>query len=97
MSYFGTSDLPSMLADFGVPVAWGAISGRGLVDQVDRDLFSDANAQFTGKETIVTIETTRFAGLGEGERISIDGVAHRVIQSRQQGDGALTALMCLPV
>lgn len=97
MTYFGTSDLPSMLAGFGVPVVWGSITAKGIVDVVDLQLFSDTNISITGKEKTLTVQTETFAGLKEGDRLTIEGITHRVIQTRQQGDGALMAVLVMPV
>lgn len=96
MSQYGTSDLPDMMADFGVPVVFGAVQGLGIVDQVDRDLLQDQSVQFTGREVTVTLETSKFAALKSGNALTVDGVSHLVLQVRRVGDGALLEAMCRP-
>lgn len=96
MEYFGTSDLPALLADTGVPVSWGSVTGIGVVDQVDRELLQDQSIQFTGREVQVTLETTKFGAMKSGATLVVDSVNHFVIQTRRTGDGALTEALCVP-
>jgi len=96
MTYFGTPDLPTMLADFGVPVVWGAVSKKGIVDVADEELMTTANETFTGKQRTVTVETTPFAALKRGDTITVEGVGYFVITAQQFGDGALTRLLVRP-
>jgi hypothetical protein len=96
MHHFGTSDLPSMLADFGVPVVWGSVTGNGIVDEADHELYTGGNVVFTGKERTLTLEADRFLGLAENATITVDGSSFRVIQAHQTGDGALLQVLLMP-
>lgn len=97
MAFFGASDLPAMLADFGVPIAWAAVSGLGIVDVADEESMGAQAGSFSGKERVVRLETERFAGLGEGETLTVDSVDYYVISVHQEGDGALTRVLCRPL
>lgn len=97
MSHFGTPELPFLLADIGVPVAWGAITGLALLDVVDREEISGQNITITGRERVVTIEAGAFEGLGEGETITVDGADYRVLQAHQSGDGAVLSVLVIPI
>lgn len=97
MTIFGTSDLPAMLADFGVPIAWGAVTGKALVDRPDQDLLAQAAVSFTGREIVATLETDRFMGLAKGATLYVEGQSHQVLATRQIGDGALTEVYLLPI
>lgn len=100
MTYFGTSDLPALLAGFGVPVVWGAgpgtPTGKGLVDEADEEMLNAAGVNFTGRETAVTIETERFAGLKENDTITVDGQTRTVLSVHRFGDGALSRVLVRP-
>jgi hypothetical protein len=96
MTFFGASDIAGMLADFGVPIVSGVTTGKGIVDQVDREAYQDQSVQFTGREVTVTVETAKFAALKSGSAITVEGVEHLVRHTRRIGDGALTEVMCVP-
>lgn len=96
MTFFGASDLPAMLEDAGVPIVWGVNTGKGLVDIVDRELLSDASANFTGTVTQVTAETAKFGTITVREEITVDGAPYVVLQARRIGDGALVEIWCTP-
>lgn len=97
MTPFGTSDLTAMLADFGVPIVWGVVTGKGIEDKADEEYLTNGPDRFTGTERSVRLETERFSGLGQGERITVDGVAFEVISAHREGDGAITHVLCMPV
>jgi len=96
MTFFGASDLPAMLADSGVPVVWGSVTGKGIEDEVDDEMLSGAGVDFTGRETSVVIETTPFAGLKENDTITVEGVSKKVISVHRFGDGALSRALVRP-
>lgn len=88
-----------MLAMFGAPVCvlfHGELDETlGVVDVADEnDLAAFDGTGLTGKVTAVTVKTGVLRGLAEGATITIDGTDYRVISQHQQGDGALTRVLC---
>lgn len=97
--YFGDSDIPAMLADFGVSVGLDGIYASGIVDYVDGvTLKENGISGVINKGITVMLQTTAFPSLmansAVGKQITIDGVAYTVRERLQQSDGAITHLLC---
>lgn len=82
-----TENLDTFLADFGVPVVSGALSGVGLFncpDQVIGGAFASVSTEYT-----VEVKTSVFGALTHNSAITVDGVAYTVKRVPEKlGDGA---------
>ena len=92
--YYGASDLPSMLTEFGVPVSVGSASSVGLLDQSDSGMLPAGTNSFVGKEIVLTVQTGSMAGLVSGATIIANGNTYKIIQAWQADDGAVTKIHC---
>lgn len=100
-TYFGDADIASIMSDargFSVPVVFGAINGRGIVDYVDKTVLPSLGITgVSGKVITVDIQTTAFPGIVVGSSITVDGTNYKVRDRSQVGDGAETHLLCVGV
>ena len=98
MGFFGDADIDTMLADFGVPVAMGSVTVKGIVDQYhDEMLGSDQGPQFVTRRVSVRVKTGDLPALTAGASITVDGTAMKVLQALEEGDGAVTRIDCAKV
>lgn len=98
MSFFGDADLDTMIADFGVPVAMGSITVKGIVDQYHDEMAgSDQGPQFMTHRVSVRVKTGDLPALASGAAITVNGTAMKVIQALEENDGALTRIDCAKV
>lgn len=98
-TFFADSDIPAMLADFGVVVVFDGITAKGVVDYVDAvTLQQNGIAGVTNKAITVMLQTSAFPSLAGnnavGKPITVDGVPYTVRERLQQSDGAITHLLC---
>lgn len=99
-TFFNDADIPSMLADFGVPVVFNGVSGhKGIVDYVDGvTLKENGISGVVNKAITVQVQTSAFPALlannAIGLPITVDGVNYTVRQRLQLTDGATTHLLC---
>jgi len=70
-----SDDASFYLADFGVPVTAGALSGLGILDQNSEMLLGD---QVVSVDYALTCEVALFGGLSYGSAITVDGVNYQV-------------------
>jgi len=100
-TYFGDDDIAAIMADAGgpsVPVVFGAIAGRGIVDYVDKNILPSLGISGVSAKVItVDVQTTAFPGITVGSSITVDGVNYKVRDKSQVGDGAETHLLCVGV
>lgn len=95
MGFFGDSDIPALLADFGVPVVMGATQVLGIVDYVGKDvLVSQGVSGVSGTDIVVAVQTSAWPKVPNRTALTVDGVAMRLRDQQQVGDGALTHLIC---
>lgn len=96
--FYGDADIPFLLGeDFGVAVSIaGAPVIPGIVDYVGKDvLVSQGVNGVSATDIIVTVQTTALGGaLRNKTLLTVDGANLRLRDSQQQGDGALTHLIC---
>lgn len=98
MGFFGDADIDVMLADFGVPVAMGSVTVKGIVDQYHDELGgSDQGPQFVTRRISVRVKTGVLSALTSGASITVDGTAMKVLQALEEGDGAITRIDCAKV
>lgn len=80
-----SSDLDTLLGDFGVAVVWGGVSGVGVLDQPDQ-VIGDA---VLSTEYSLLVKAATFAGLKARESVTVGGTAYTVRDFRKIDDGLL--------
>jgi hypothetical protein len=79
------NEIPDVfLADFGVPVTAGNVSGVGILD-MPTQVISDGMVLST--DYALTAKTSEFGGLLYGDGITVDGVNYQVREVRKLDDG----------
>jgi hypothetical protein len=89
-----SEDLDLFLADFGVPVSSGAVSGLGILD-MPSEIVADGVVLTTDYK--VTVKTSQFGGLIYGAAVTVDGVNYQVREAMKVDDGSFTELMLIRV
>lgn len=85
------TDSPTLfLADFGVSVVAGAVSGLGILDMPSELIVS---GQVITTEYTLTCETSKFGSLLYGSSITVGGVAYTVRSSSLVSDGVFSQLV----
>lgn len=90
-----TEDLAVLFADFGVAATWTPSTGGAqqtatvIFDQPDIDLVS---GMILSRDYKIVLPTSSFAGIDNGEVITVAGIPYTVREMRQQDDGALKEL-----
>jgi len=78
------------LADFGVTVTSGAVSGMGILDMPSQIV---ADGMVLTTDYRLTVRTSEFGGLIYGAPITADGVNYQVREAMKIDDGQFTELM----
>jgi len=89
-----SEDLGVFLADFGVSVTAGAISGSGLLDMPGQ-LVADGMVITT--DYTLRCEAAKFGGLIYGAEVAVDGVNYQVRENRLIDDGKFCEITLLKV
>ena len=89
-----TEDLTLFLADFGVSVTAGAVSGLGLLD-MPGELVADGMVITT--DYSLRCEASKFGGLIYGAAMAVDGVNYQVRENRLIEDGKFCEITLLKV
>ncbi len=79
-----TENLDVFLADFGVSVTAGAITGVGLFDMPTQVI---ADGMVLTSDYTLTAKTSDFGGVSYGDAITVDGTAYQVREVRRLDDG----------
>ena len=81
-----------------VAVVHGGEAGAGVLDLIDERILPGATAAQISQHRMVTVQTSLFPTLKNGNNVSVDGVTCKVVQrKKKEGDDALTQLLvCLP-
>ena len=85
-----TEDLSLFLADFGVTVTSGAVSGMGILDMPSQIV---ADGMVLTTDYKLTVRTSEFGGLIYGAAVTVDGVNYQVREAMKIDDGQFTELM----
>lgn len=85
-----TEDLDLFLADFGVPVSSGAVSGIGILD-MPSEIVADGVVLTTDYK--VTCKASLFADLQYGTGVNVDGLPYTLRNVELLDDGRFCALM----
>ena len=80
-----TEDLTLFLADFGVSVTAGAVSGLGILD-MPGELVADEMIITT--DYSLRCEASKFGGLIYGAAVTVNSVSYQVRENRLIEDGA---------
>lgn len=83
-------DLSLFLADFGVTVTSGAVSGMGILDMPSQVV---ADGMVLTTDYKLTVRTSDFGGLIYGAAVTVDGVNYQVREALKVDDGNFTELM----
>jgi len=78
------------LADFGVTVTSGAVSGMGILDMPSQIV---ADGMVLTTDYRLTVRTSEFGGLIYGAAVTADGVNYQVREAMKIDDGQFTELM----
>jgi hypothetical protein len=84
-----TEDLSIFLADFGVTVTSGAVSGMGILDMPSQVV---ADGMVLTTDYKLTVRTSDFGGLLYGDAVTVDGVNYQVREAMKLDDGQFTDL-----
>lgn len=84
-----TEDPALYLADFGVTVTSGAVTGKGILDVPSQVI---VNGVALSTEYSVVVLTSEFGGLLYGAPITVDGVAYTVREPLLIADGVFTEI-----
>lgn len=79
-----TEDATTFLADFGVTVTSGAISGVGILDMPTEVMLSD---MVLSTDYTLRCQASLFGELAYGASITVDGTAYTVREVRKVDDG----------
>ena len=89
-----TENLDVFLADFGVSVTAGAVSGSGILD-MPGELVADGMIITT--DYSLRCEASKFGGLIYGAAMTVDGVNYQVRENRLIEDGKFCEITLLKV
>ena len=93
--FYADADIPFMMGDFGVSVVCSGVTTLGIVDIVGKDFIASQSVSgVSGKEITVTVQTSAFPDVPNRTPITIDGRAMFIRDQNQEGDGALTKILC---
>jgi hypothetical protein len=84
-----TEDTNLFLADFGVSVVAGSVSGQGILD-MPSELIVDG--QVISTEYTLTCESAKFGDLLYGSKLTVNGAAYTVRANVLISDGVFTQL-----
>lgn len=96
-TFFGSADIPALLAEFGQNVVIGAVLANGIVDRPGQQQLSvdQAPVAIENVAVIVTVQTGTYPALAVGANVTIIGDAVYVATSVLPfEDGALTQVYC---
>lgn len=84
-----SDDATIFLADFGVSVVAGAVSGLGVLDMPTEMI---VDGQVLSTDYTLTCESSKFGNLLYGSAITVDGAAYTVRAAALVSDGVFTQL-----
>lgn len=77
------------LADFGVTVTSGAISGVGILDMPGEVIMDN---MVISTDYMLRVEASKFGALGYGSSVTVSGTVYTVREARLLDDGVFLAL-----
>lgn len=93
---FGDTDIPALLADFGVDIEVGGITTKALLDIVDEEMQLQAipSGPVVGKGIAFTFQTSALPAVDVGQALTSELKTYTIRQRMRIGDGALTIVRC---
>jgi hypothetical protein len=85
-----SENLDTFLADFGVSVQWGAVSGSGVLDMPDQLL---AGGVAISTEYSLLVKASLFAEVQWDDALTVDGVAYKARETRKIDDGTFCRIL----
>ena len=85
-----TENLSLFLADFGVTVTSGAVTGLGILDMPGQVVAGD---MIITTDYRLTVKTSEFGGLIYGAGVTVDGINYQVREAMKIDDGEFSDLM----
>jgi hypothetical protein len=95
VAYFEEDDIPGLLEDAGEDITLGANTTQGCVDIADQRILPGELVHLVGKVIAVWIKTGSLPGVMVGALLTLRGASYKIRERTQEGDGALTRLLCL--
>jgi hypothetical protein len=93
--FYADADIPFMMGDFGVSVVCDGVTTLGIVDYIGKDsLLSQGVSGVSGTEISVTVQTSAWPKVPNRTAVTVDGKSMRIRDQNQEGDGALTKVLC---
>lgn len=89
-----TDDLDIFLADFGVTVTNGIVTGAGVLD-MPSEIIADGVVLTTDYK--LTVKTSDFGGLLYGDGLTVNGVNYTVRNAMLVDDGSFTELSLMKI
>lgn len=89
-----TENLDAFLADFGVSVTTGAVSGLGILDMPMEVIAGD---QVLSVDYKLTVKTGDFGGLIYGDGITVNGINYQVRSAQPIDDGTFSELYLMKI
>jgi hypothetical protein len=91
---FRDGDVAALFADTGVTININGTPGLGLVDENDQIVVTNAGrGEVVAGVHTVTVQTSKFPPITNGQSIVVDGVNYTVRQKLKEGDAALTKIL----
>lgn len=88
-TFFGSDDIPALLADVGVDVTVGATTVKGIRDEVGAQAYQGDQGTAVGTFVAVFVQRGALPGLAMGGAIQVDGVDLIARSIQPIDDGAL--------
>lgn len=92
MSFYGHADIPAMLAEFGVDVSIGGMTGKGLHDTPGVESFGSEVAGVSDVAGVLIVDRAAFPSPEPGVEVIVDSVIYVIRDSLPIEDGALLRL-----
>ena len=91
---FGDADIPALMADMGIAITIGSVSGIGLLDEADQILVQDVNrGEVVATATTLTIQSSAFPSAKIGDAVAVGSKNFTVRERLRESDGGLTKLL----
>jgi hypothetical protein len=85
-----TENLDTFLADFGVTVVWGLVSGLGIFESPDQTIGGGLGIS---SEYSILVKTSVFGAAAYADAITVGGVSYTVREVRKIDDGSFCRIV----
>jgi hypothetical protein len=91
---FGDADIPALMADMGIAITVGGVSGVGLLDEADQILVhDDQRGEVVATATTLTVQSSAFPSCKIGDAVVVNAKNFTVRERLRESDGGLTKLL----